>query len=123
MKLWLDDDLVYKKAPIGYLHVETAAEAIALLSSGKVEAIDLDHDLAVCEIHCHEAPSGAVTCDLGPPHLDFCPCPCHDTGYTVLCWMEENNVWPTEVRIHTNNPVGRQKMMMILDRRRFQESA
>jgi hypothetical protein len=108
MRVWLDDS---RPPPPGYDFVaRTAAAAIKMLASGLVKEISLDHDLSLCGEHCIEDSSGKVRCVLGRPMLDFCPCPCHDTGYTVVCWMEENKVWPATVRIHTSNPVGRSKM-------------
>lgn len=34
-----------------------------------------------------------------------------DTGYRVVCWMENNNVWPElGVRCHSANPVGKSRI-------------
>lgn len=39
------------------------------------------------------------------------------TGYTVVCWMEENDVWPQGgVVVHSMNPAGRNKMVQALIR-------
>jgi hypothetical protein len=65
-------------------HARTAPEAIALLRTGRVEAISLDHDLG---------DENAV-----------------GSGYTVACWIEERAILatlgPISVSIHSANPVG-----------------
>lgn len=78
--------------PAGYNHhVKTAPEAIALLATGKVERISLDHD-------------------LGPPEAG--------TGYDVAKWIEEaayNGKIPAmRFGVHTANPVGRANMVSSL---------
>jgi hypothetical protein len=45
VRLWLDDDLDDRAAPQGWVHVTTAQEAIALLDTGRVVELSLDHDL------------------------------------------------------------------------------
>jgi hypothetical protein len=71
---------------IGYTVVKTYEEAIELLKTGKVEKASLDHDLGT-----------------------------EKTGYDVICWMEENNVWPRNgVIVHSQNPVGKQKMEVVV---------
>lgn len=41
-----------------------------------------------------------------------------DTGYKVICWMEQNDVWPRDgVRCHSANPVGRQRIESVINRR------
>ena len=90
MKIWLDDE---RQMPEGYdRHVRTAPEAIALLESGTVTAISLDHDLGE---------SGG-------------------TGYQVACFIEEGafrkSLLPMGVSIHSANPVGRYRMEQAIDR-------
>lgn len=34
-----------------------------------------------------------------------------DTGFKVLDWMIEHEVWPQELTIHTANPVARKRML------------
>lgn len=92
MKLWLDDlrDPA-KYGRIGWTWAKTAQEAIDLLKTGKVICASLDHDLTIQQT-------------LGTPDKE-------DTGYTVVCWMEENDVWPDGgVEVHSMNPVGKWKM-------------
>lgn len=96
--LWLDD----LRDPnlhghIGWTWVKTADEAIELLAAGRVRRASLDHDLTVDQT-------------LGRPDRE-------KTGYTVICWMEENAVWPAGgTAVHSQNPVGREKMQRVIDR-------
>ncbi len=96
--LWLDDIRdPNNHGCIGWTWVKTADEAIALLETGTVRRASLDHDLTVDQT-------------LG--RVDREP-----TGYTVVCWMERNNVWPPEgVKVHSQNPVGRANMEVVIRR-------
>ena len=98
MKLWLDD--IRDPAAngcVGFSWVKTAADAIAALATGEVTFASLDHDLSV------EATLGNWRNEI--------------TGYDVVCWMEENGVWPRDgVRVHSMNPVGRRRMQVVIDR-------
>lgn len=103
-KLWLDDVREpWRHGAMGFEWAKTADEAIALLKKGNITFASLDHDLAA-EHYCppeklHDDPTGALT------------------GYDVVCWMEENNVWPEDgVEVHSMNPVGRARMQMVIDR-------
>lgn len=78
-----------------WVWVRTAEEAIELLRTGKVKVISLDHDLG----------------------------PFQKTGYDVLLWMEENDVWPETIHIHSMNPVGRQRMFAVLEARRRRQAS
>lgn len=87
MRIWLDDK---RPAPHGWIHVRWPQEVIALIKNHDVEEISLDHDLGDDET---------------------------GTGYDVLKWMEEaiHNMQLSitkvpRIRIHTANPVGRQRM-------------
>lgn len=99
MILWLDDVRPpWKHGYIGADWVKTADEAIALLNTGLVTFASLDHDLS------EQATIGQ-------------PAPGEKTGYTVVCWMEEHNVWPINgVRVHSMNPAGRLRMQQVIDR-------
>lgn len=84
--LFLDD---CRPTPEGFTHsVKTAQEAIALLKTGDVELISLDHDLG------DEAVVGS--------------------GYQVAKWIEEcayyNQISRLLWTIHSANPVGRKNM-------------
>lgn len=98
VRMWLDDirDPV-QHGKIGWTWVRTADEAIALLATGAVIEASLDHDLT-------------ITQTLGGQDNE-------KTGYDVVCWMEEHDVWPMEgVRVHSQNPVGRRKMIALIQR-------
>ena len=99
MILWLDD--VRKPWLNGYIGAhwaKTYEEAIEALKGGNVTLASLDHDLS-------------EMATLGMPE------PGEKTGYDVICWMEENNVWPKDgVRVHSMNPAGRQRMQAVVDK-------
>ena len=95
MKVWLDD---LREMPASYnRHARTAAEAIALLGTGLVTSISLDHDLGDAE---------------------------NGTGYEVAKWSEQKAfAWaqgdssglpPLAWRIHSQNPVGVAHMTLAL---------
>ena len=87
MKLWVDD---IRPAPSGYILCRSVKDAIALLKTGSVTDLDLDHDLGSYAIHGGDA-------------------------INILDWCVQNEYFP-RVRLHTMNPVGRQNMQRILDR-------
>jgi len=99
MKLWLDDvrdPLQYGR--IGWMWVTTAEDAIAVLKTGAVTQASLDHDLS-------------AMASIGQPAIG------EKTGYTVVLWMEENNVWPKDgVEVHSMNPAGAQRMLDVICR-------
>ena len=101
MRLWLDD----MRDPAafgctGYVWVKNYDQAVAALATGKVTFASLDHDLSIETAYNHGVP---------PPG--------EKTGFDVICWMEENGVWPREgVVCHSANPTGRARMMQIIDR-------
>lgn len=98
MKLWLDD--IRNPARfgcIGFVWAKTAQEAIKYLQTGEVTFASLDHDLG-------------IQSTLGLPNDE-------ETGYTVVCWMEDHNVWPKDgVVVHSMNPVGRKRMQQVIDK-------
>lgn len=86
IKVYLDDERV---TPAGWVRTFTPAETIALLETGTVEELSLDHDLG-----------GDDT--IG-------------TGYTVVLWIEEavitrGFIAPKVIKVHSSNPCGRVKM-------------
>lgn len=95
IKVWLDDDLVDRAAPEGWIHVTTAQKAIELLKTGNVVELSLDHDLGDDELY-----------GRGVDVVDF------------LCEKAFNKdpVWPKEISLHTANPYGRDSMMKSLTR-------
>lgn len=83
MDVYLDDA---RDTPDGWHRVYWPEEAIALLKTGAVERISLDHD-------------------LGDPVR---------TGYDVILWIEEavatTNFMPPKILVHTSNTSARFKM-------------
>lgn len=91
LRVWLDDDLVDRKAPHGWVHVETAWQAIELLDTGRVVELSLDHDLADDRLN--------------------------GRGIHVVNWLGEQQevharmLWPEDgITIHSANPSGRDGM-------------
>lgn len=99
MRLWLDD--VREPWKYGFIASEwahTAQEAIAMLKTGEITFASLDHDLS-------------LEATLGQPAVG------EESGYTVVCWMEENACWPSEgVVVHSLNPPGKARMEAVIDR-------
>ncbi len=84
MKVFLDD---VRTAPEGWVHVLWPDQVIALLETGQVADLSLDHDLG------DDA---------------------RGTGYDVLPWIEnavvEHGFLPPRITIHSANPVARARM-------------
>lgn len=84
MKIFLDD---LRPAPDGWIRVFWPDEAIALLRTGEVTDISLDHDLGDDQ---------------------------RGTGYDVLLWIEEAvatvNFKAPRMIIHSANPAARERM-------------
>ena len=90
-RLWVDDDLVDRRAPEGWVHTTTAWDAIEWLDAGNVIALSLDHDLGDDE-RCGR-------------------------GIDIVNWLAEQQevhdrtLWPEEgITLHTANPYGRDAM-------------
>lgn len=85
MRVYLDDE---RPTPDGWVGVRWPAEAIALLQTGLVEELSLDHDLG----------------DDG-----------RGTGYDVVLWIEEavvvHGFKAPRIRVHSANSSARQKML------------
>lgn len=72
----------------GWAVARTSAEAIAILAQGNVIECSLDHDLGG-----------------------------DDTGYKVVCWMEEHGVWPKNGTFcHSANPVGQARIDAVIQK-------
>ena len=87
-KLYLDD---VRPTPKGWERVHSAQECIDVLIMQEHDYVSLDHDLGE-----------------GQP-----------TGYDVLAWLEQvvaqdKNFKVPTIFIHTDNPVGRQRMVQAL---------
>ena len=84
MKVYLDDE---RTTPDGWVRTYWPEEAIALLKTGAVTEISLDHDLG------DDA---------------------RGTGYSVLLWLEEqvavHGMVPPIMHVHSANASARQKM-------------
>lgn len=114
MKLWLDDvrDPTQHGA-IGFEWAKTYEEAIRLLATREVTFASLDHDIGACE-ECTASLEHIE--DMKTPETTFFNrCPHAKSGYDVVCWMEEHGIWPEDgVRVHSMNPVGRQRMEAVI---------
>lgn len=84
MRIYLDDE---RPAPQGWIRVRWPDEAIALLETGDVAELSLDHDLGDDQ---------------------------RGTGYDVLLWIEERVVRdgfiPPILHVHSANPAARLRM-------------
>lgn len=100
VKVWVDDE---RMVPPGYdVSCPTAEIAIRFIDKhwGQIDVLSLDHDLG------EES---------------------YGSGYDIIKWIEEKvyvSSWePTmEIKIHTDNPVGRKNMLAALEsieRRRY----
>jgi len=89
IKIWLDD---LREARKNWITIICAKDAITLLKLGIVEEISLDHDLGLYR----------------------------QTGYDVISWIEKEVMTrgfnPPVIHIHTDNPVGRKAMEVVVER-------
>ena len=85
MKVFLDDE---RATPEGWVRVYWPGEAVALLQTGQVSEISLDHDLG------DDA---------------------RGTGYDVVLWVEEavrlRGFVPPHIQVHSANPAARVRML------------
>lgn len=85
MKVFLDDK---RPAPKGWVRTYLIDETIALLKTGKVNELSLDHDLGDDK---------------------------RGTGYDVVLWIEyevaTNGFKPPIILVHSDNPSAKQKML------------
>src|ERR1700736_4798837 len=96
MNLWLDDirdpalhGRIYGRDYHNWLWATSVFDAIRYLDAGSVTFASLDHDLG-----------------LDTP-----------TGYDLVCWMEEHNIWPSDaIAVHSANPVGKERMEAVISR-------
>ena len=87
MKLWLDD--IREPPGEDWTWVKTVPEAKEILESQEVSEASLDHDLG----------------DQEPE------------GRTLVLWMAEHEIWPTEeIVIHSGNVVGVEYMTGVVER-------
>lgn len=96
--------------------VKTAKEAIEALQTEPVRWASLDHDLSF------EHYAESVDMDLSDPVLRAAasagvPTRGEPTGYEVVKWMAEHNVWPRDgIIVHSWNPAGAENMVATIDR-------
>ena len=85
MKVFLDDE---RETPVGWVRAFWPSEVIALLQTGAVEELSLDHDLGDDQI---------------------------GTGYDVILWIEEavalRRFRPPKIAVHSANSSARDKML------------
>lgn len=85
MKVFLDDE---RETPEGWVRAFWPDEVIAMLQTGMVEELSLDHDLGDDE---------------------------RGTGYDVICWIEEavalDRFVPPKITVHSANSSARMKML------------
>ena len=96
IRLWLDDDLIDRAAPEGWVHVTTAPEAIRLLDTRRVVELSLDHDLGDDDRF--------------------------GRGIDVVDWLAEQQevhdrpLWPRDgITIHSANAYGRDAMVRAIE--------
>lgn len=103
MYLWLDD---IRPAPDDWVWVKTPAQAIEALLTGAVEIASLDHDLGFDPRKFQDYTTGAISEEDAEM-----------TGYQVVLWMAEHDVWPSEaIYVHSANPVGANNICAVVDR-------
>lgn len=126
MKMYLDD---MRKPPVGYHLVKNVNEAkdFCMNNRGLITDMSLDHDLGACSDCIHRllgiepgsAPLEEVQAQwLHKSQMTQMPnCDHFGTGYTFLCWLEENfEYWPVnKPQVHSANPVGRMRMQQVID--------
>lgn len=117
LKLYLDD---VRPAPEGWYLARTVKEAKDIITDILPDStfeVSLDFDLGMIGEHCE-------TCnDVGWgrdwKHPDWCP-DCTSvilefdqsapTGIELIFWFQETGIMPTDIQLHTANPVGRKSM-------------
>lgn len=112
MKIWLDDR---RPAPEGWSWVKTYDEAVHVLRTTSVFAMSLDHDLSACDT-CLKV-TGVDEYQWLCDGSTRCKCHCHKTGYDLVKWMAENDVWPEKKPlVHSDNGPGIVSMTSTIDR-------
>lgn len=97
MFLWLDDQRnPFHHGAFGAVWVKNYEEAVELLATGEVTVASLDHDLNMAQT-------------MGFADTE-------KTGMDVLIWMEENNIWPEKVLVHSANPSGKMRMLQVVQK-------
>lgn len=106
--LWLDDERkppTFSDCGIHWTWAKTYDEAVEILKTKTIVFASLDHDLS--DEHYQAFHKARLS---GQP-MDTSSCK-EKTGYDVLLWMLENDIWPKQgVRIHTMNTVRKPIML------------
>jgi hypothetical protein len=110
-KLFVDD---VRPIPPGWVGARTVEQAMTYLATGNVEYASLDHDLGACAV-CqaeHKDVGNMLT-----PETTFCYwCPHAPDGSTLVRWIIETGNWPKHrPTVHSMNPVGRMRMMGLIE--------
>jgi hypothetical protein len=105
MKLYIDD---LRPCPKGYVLARNYQEAIDLLEVYTFEEISFDHDLGDSLSLIREKTGYALIPEK--------------TGYDILCWIEQHvfNLESTRFentvfRVHSANPVGKARMLQVIE--------
>jgi hypothetical protein len=97
IRLWLDDDLIDRAAPTGWVQTTTSRQANVLIETGRVIELSLDNDLGDDEVH-----------GIGLDVVDF------------ICekqMTEGRDLWPRDgITLHTANPQARDYMTLSIER-------
>lgn len=97
LRVWLDDDVLDRAAPEGWLHCVTAREVCFLLLTGRVAELSLDHDLG-----------DDIRFGKGSQVIDFL-----DEQHGV----HGRSFWPRDgITLHTANSEGRAAMERAIER-------
>lgn len=97
LRVWLDDLLDDRAAPEGWVQVTTAHAAIALLRTGRVIELSLDHDLGDDDV----AGRGVDVVDFLAEEQE----------------LRGGDLWPRDgITIHSANPAGREQMARTITR-------
>ena len=97
LRLCLDDDVLDRRPPYGWVQVTTAHRAITLLESGWVVELSLDHDLGDDE----RFGRGVDVCDW----------------LAEQAFAHQRPLWPRDgITLHTANPGGRDAMAHTIER-------
>lgn len=102
MKLWLDD---IREPPAPWIDID---EALKLPPHIKMDwwVWAKDAESAIYGLRFLELSECSLDHDLGGEM----------SGYDVVKFMCEYEVWPEVVKVHSMNPVGRQNMLQLIER-------
>lgn len=110
VKLWLDD---LRPAPQGWKWAKTYEEAVEMLVKNEVTVASLDHDLGYGLLP-DDAPGEWYAGGFVP---DAKYDPTLRTGYDLVRWMVQADIWPTEaLGVHSANITGATNMCATIER-------